>query len=391
MAVSVASFNADLPVHGSRRQGIPPRKTGSDDGRLQHGLRSRILALVGFWEELKDCNTPRRRPNGIRSIPNWSDVCNAHDGNLRDLRKPYGAGQCVAVPPPTYEESLQDLPPDYTTSEALATVHCAQNVKDSVNGYLVDQKFHPCVEDSHNIVDLSQIEGIRSYAGKKAKQAAKKAQQAKWADSDNEENPDGGADGGDGGDNNGGGDGFGAGGDGGDPPGGGDGGDDDDWWNTGASKKKEKKKKKKNAWEEFEEEEKQKAEEEEEKKKAEEDAAAVGVAQADPLDDWGAFATVGKKSKKGKKGAEPDPPPPPPAPETTDLGASATADANPDDEWGGFSTGKKKKGGKKGKVRAYHFVTQYACSMDRNRLISFVGHLGHFDDDHMQSSTEICT
>ena len=85
------------------------------------------------------------------------------------------------------------------------------------------------------------------------------------------------------------------------------------------------------------------------------------------MDDWGAFTSVGKK-KKGKKGADPDPISPPP-PEPVDLGASATADANPDDEWLGFSTGKKKKGAKKGKVRA---------------LSLFCLSLRDLDDSHMQ-------
>ena len=79
------------------------------------------------------------------------------------------------------------------------------------------------------------------------------------------------------------------------------------------------------------------------------------------MDDWGAFTAVGKK-KKGKKGADPDPIPPPP-PEPVDLGASATADANPDDEWLGFSTGKKKKGAKKGKVRALFWYSCGVCAI----------------------------
>lgn len=58
------------------------------------------------------------------------------------------------------------------------------------------------------------------------------------------------------------------------------------------------------------------------------------------MDDWGAFATVGKK-KKGKKDL--DPPLEPAAPDPL-----VPAAADPEDEWG-FSTGKKKKG-KKGKV-----------------------------------------
>ena len=99
----------------------------------------------------------------------------------------------------------------------------------------------------------------------------------------------------------------------------------------------------------FEDEEKNK--EEEEKKKADDEAAAAPPAAAsDPVDEWGQFATVGKK-KKGKK--EPDPPPPPPV-ETVDLGASATADA--EDEWG-FGTKKKK--GKKGKVSNFFYFSSF--------------------------------
>ena len=117
------------------------------------------------------------------------------------------------------------------------------------------------------------------------------------------------------------------------------------------------KKKKKNAWLDDEEDADKKAEE---AKKAEEEANGNGAAEADPLDDWGAFATVGKK-KKGKKGkAEPDEPMAPEpetksAWDTLDLGTSATADANADDDWGGFTTGKKKKT-KKGKVRYISLV-----------------------------------
>jgi hypothetical protein len=146
------------------------------------------------------------------------------------------------VSPPTYEESIQDLPPDYTETGAIATACIWKDAKNLSNG---DQKFHPDVKDIPGEFDASQIDGVRSCANKKAKKAAKAAQQAKWADSDNEENQDEGGDGQDGGgDGNGG---SGAGGDGGDPPGGGGNGDDDEWWNTGNSKK-DKKKKKKNAW-----------------------------------------------------------------------------------------------------------------------------------------------
>ena len=357
MAVSVVSYSEDLHVLGWPKRDTRPRRIGLDNAELQRGLRTRIKALVGYWEELRECNVSRRPYSG--RLPSWKEALNAKDVTRGDLFKPCGTARPATVPPPTYEESLADSPPDYTETAATAAVCTRSDVKDSAD-FNGDQKLHPDSSSLPSYFDASEIDGIRSYANKKAKKAAKVAQQAKWADSDNEENNGEGADGGDGG--SGGGDGgSGAGGDGGDPPGGGDGGDDD-WWNTGNSKK-DKKKKKKNAWDvrcfpvgppvaldavltrsqDF--------EEEEEKKKEEEDAAANAGA-ANDFDDWGAFTSVGKK-KKGKKGAEPDIPPPPPEP--VDLGASATADALGDDDWG-FSTGKKKKDKKKGKVRSFYFI-----------------------------------
>lgn len=108
-------------------------------------------------------------------------------------------------------------------------------------------------------------------------------------------------------------------------------------------------------------------EDEEEKKKKEEEEAAAAAADApadpppaDPMeDDWGSFATAGKK-KKGKKGkaAEPEPvpepEPEPPAPEPEPEPAPAP-EAAADDMWG-FSTTSKKKKGKKGKVSRVSYV-----------------------------------
>ena len=230
MAISVASFNGDLLVRDWPKQGIQ-RQNGSVESRLsKHGLKSRITALVGYWETLKDCNSTRR------SISRWNrsdlSVTCDKDGNTRDLFKPCGTVRPEAVPPPTYEESIQDLPPDYTTTELLATVQTTRNVIDSKIDIVDNHRFRFGDNGSFEKINFADVEGIRSHAGKKAKKAAKAAQQAKWADSDNEENKDEGN--GAGGDENGGGDGdAGAGGDGGDHPGGGDGGDDDDWWNAG--------------------------------------------------------------------------------------------------------------------------------------------------------------
>lgn len=168
------------------------------------------------------------------------------DATRRDLFKPCGSVVTPhTVPPPTYEESIADLPPDYTDTAAAATACLKSDVKESLD-FGGDRNLHPESKELPNDLDVSEIDGIRSYANKKTKKAAKATQQAKWADSDNEENKDEGADGADGG--SGGGDGgSGAGGDGGDPAGGGGNGDDDEWWNEGNSKK-DKKKKKKNAW-----------------------------------------------------------------------------------------------------------------------------------------------
>ena len=266
MAVSVVSSSEDLLVRGLLRRDIPRRKIGLDEARKQfsYGLRSRIKALVGLWEELRDSNSVEDAPSSIvvgkqshgglhngdqdpvetqlETIQNGCGLrgCQSESkfriGNeVADLFRPHSDVRPDAVPPPTYEDSLQDLPPDYTSTDALATSYFLTHEIEKSNYYVLDQKLHFWVPETHEKVDLTEIEGIRSYANKKAKKAAKAAQQAKWADSDNEENGnaeggdgEGGGDGGDGGDG-----GAGAGGDGGDPPGGGDGGDDDDWWNTG--------------------------------------------------------------------------------------------------------------------------------------------------------------
>lgn len=206
-----------------------------------NGLQLRIRQLVGFWEGLRDCDAPLRV---FSEEPKLSE----HDGIVRDLFRPYQCKRADNLPPPTYEESLLDLPPDYTSTDSLAVVSSLVSVASVEKPAVMAEKPSsrlPCVPVEEK-VDLSALEGIRSHAGKKAKQAAKKAQQAKWMDSDNEGDKaaDGDAGNGDGGGSGGDAGGAGAGGD---PPGDG-GNDDDDWWNTGASKKKDKKKKKKNAW-----------------------------------------------------------------------------------------------------------------------------------------------
>ena len=244
MAVSVALYSEDLRVRDWLRHGTLRRKTGLDDGQSQRDLRLRIKALARSWEALRDSNVVRDPYSG--SLSRWTEVLTANDVTRRELFRPCGTVKPV-VTPPSYQESIHDLPPEYTDTDAVATVCLERDSKASAyaNG---DQKMLPEVADLPSGFDVTQIDGIRSCANKKAKQAAKAAQQAKWADSGDE---GGNGDGGKGADGNGGGDGdggSGAGGDGGDPPGGGDNGGGDDDWGFGGNSKKDKKKKKKNAW-----------------------------------------------------------------------------------------------------------------------------------------------
>jgi len=218
MAASVATYNEDHLAYGSLRRDIRPLRTGSDDKR-EDGLKSRIKALAGFWERLND----RASVNGLQNV----------DVKPLELWKPRSGVQREPVhPPPSYQDSISDVPPDYTLTDALAAV--CTNVA----------QFGPSMPgNGPETLDVSSMEGIRMYAKKKAKAA----KQAAWAEDDGEKKDEGAAgDGGDGAAAGGGDGGAGAGGDGGDPPGGGDGGGDDngaDEFAFGGKKGKKKKKK----------------------------------------------------------------------------------------------------------------------------------------------------
>jgi hypothetical protein len=247
--------------------------------------------------------------------------------------EPYGQ------PPPSYDDTFADLPPDYTTTDALATVQTPEYTPfPSLNPSLCSNVPN-CLRLSCDTSPTSSLyldekllyadigfgfseDGVKSHA-KKKKAPAKKAVNS-WDEDDNKKKEEEGA-GGEGGGDNGGGDppadggaGGAGGGDDGNGGNGGVGGGADDWgdaWDTG----KKKKKKGKKAQEEEEEAERKRKEEEEEaerKKKEDEEAAAAADAEAakpagdlswaDPPeeaanDDWGTFASAGKK-KKGKKG-----------------------------------------------------------------------------------------
>ncbi|KXT17853.1 hypothetical protein AC579_5883 [Pseudocercospora musae] len=340
-AVATATIRRELQRRELPKPGTQPPILVLGEKGSDNGLRARTRTLLAFWESLKSEARPRK-----------SSHVQKQDVVPKELWRPFYEDFAVDAtsPPPSYEDSVQDQPPDYTKTDSLAYTRCLlQDVEIVTNSSETRQRgstraSHLWDSTRDVKVDFNVEGGFREHSKKKAKKAAAAAQKAKWADRDDEEKKDEGAGGeGNGGGEGGNGDGGGDSG-GGDAPGGDDeGGGDDDWWNGGSSSKKDKKNKK-SARKEAEE------EEEEERKKEEEEAAAnadagASAGEADTLNDWGSFATVGKKKKKkGAAALEPEPEPGPPQelePEPVPAG-----DAAAEEDFGGFATkkGKKKKG-----------------------------------------------
>lgn len=246
-------------------------------------------------------------------------------------------------PPPSYDESIADMPPDYTSTDALAyaktpdylpfpsfRASSRSSVRNGLrkrNASSPTTSFFLDVKSPYVDIDFGYSEtGIKSHAKKKAKAAAKPkpAAAATPADEGKKEEEAGGGDGG------------------GDPPAdsgaGGDGGDGDKGKKKTKKEKEEEERLKKEEEERLQKEEEERlakeeeerlAKEEEErlakeaeeeaerKKKEEEEAAAAAAAKPSILnataglswgkepaaDDWASFgaAAPGKK-KKGKKG-----------------------------------------------------------------------------------------
>ncbi|TKA65351.1 hypothetical protein B0A49_08104, partial [Cryomyces minteri] len=160
-------------------------------------------------------------------------------------------------PPPPYEDSVFDAPPDYTDTESLVTARLGFDPECPPPPYRTSrQPTEPRLllrdPTPKSAIDFSATDHFRTHGKKKAKAAAKKAQSDKWGDDDDEEKPPG-EDGEHNGDSGGGGD---------DNGGGAGGGDDGDDWNDGGKKKKGKKKKNAFSWDEDEDEEQKKQEEE---------------------------------------------------------------------------------------------------------------------------------
>lgn len=190
-------------------------------------------------------------------------------------------------PPPSYDDAIRDLPPDYSTLPLLAErkTDVTTTAPQTPAAKSRNQSSSLLKDRSQDVyIDFENPVGVREHKKKKA--AVKKdptppppANSGGGSDNAGDDHADGDGAGGDARGGGGGGDGDGDGGAG-----------DDDWnaWTVSGSKKKSKKKE----------------EEEEEERKAAEASAANNLSWADDVEDggddsWAGFATVGKK-KKGK-------------------------------------------------------------------------------------------
>lgn len=223
----------------------------------RHGLSRKIRHVADAWESIRrgrDSVSRLGRP--LRQFTgSWTAFAAA---SLQcDLQQTFDVPTLDLLPPPSYEDSLLDLPPDYTGTDGHATAQVTPETKpDLLDSTMTSPQRRSSSDPGYFRVDvkidLTEPQGIRSHANKKAKKAAKATQNAKWADDDDGEKKEEADAGGDGGAGGGGDDAGGAGGGdgGGDPPGGGDGGggDEEDIWGAAGGKKKKDKKKKKNAW-----------------------------------------------------------------------------------------------------------------------------------------------
>ena len=246
MAATVASYTGDRLVTRSPESYPQQRRTGSDEG---NGLRARIASLAGLWNIYKSDKSrickQRDRLGYTATVSDIKDVEECVKYQYHAL-----SHTLDLFSPPSYEECVADVPPDYTATDALAVVQGLVDVKLDLG--LPEAGRRQSQRRTDIKVDLTEPKGVRYHAKKKKGAAAKKNA---WADEEEkkEEAPPaddgagGDAGGGDGAGDAGGGD-AGGGDGGGDPPGDGGGGDDPDdpWGAVGGGKKK--KKKKKNAW-----------------------------------------------------------------------------------------------------------------------------------------------
>ena len=245
MAATVASYTGDRLVTRSPKSCSQQRRTGSDEG---NGLRARIASLAGLWNIYTSDKSRACKRDRLGYTATVSDIKDVEEC----VKYQYHALSHTLdlLFPPSYEECVADVPPDYTTTDALAIVQGLVDVKLDLG--LPEAGLRQSQRRTDIKVDLTEPKGIRYHAKKKKGAAAKKNAWAEEEEKKEEAPPadDGAGDdagGGDGAGDAGGGD-AGGGDGGGDPPGDGGGGEDPDdiWGAVGGGKKK--KKKKKNAW-----------------------------------------------------------------------------------------------------------------------------------------------
>jgi hypothetical protein len=337
--VGVQYWYDDTSLFGlSPLSGREPRSFHPEDSaRTYHGSHY----LVSNYAQAHNFATqvPAGRPPQSAHSPDlWND-----------------ASRGLGFAPPSYDESVADLPPDYTPTDAPVYARTPNYTPFPSLNASICSNVPNCLRLSRDTSPSSSLfldekslyadvdfgfseEGVRSHAKKSKKAAAKKPAISNALD-DGDKKPDEAPAGGDGG---------------GDPPadggaGSGDGGD-------GGDDKKGKKKSKKEA------------EEEERKKKEEEERLAKEEEERLAKEEEERLAKEAEEEAERKKKEE----------EEAEAAAKAEADAKAanslswadptqgGDDWGSFAatapTGKKKKG-KKGKVRHLGYVMTYTRAL----------------------------
>ncbi|QDS74291.1 hypothetical protein FKW77_003641 [Venturia effusa] len=336
MAASVAYLAGDVLEDELRKQKTPRLTTGSDNWCTHHtrdicDLEFTLACIhMQYAISSRDVKRPLLRKAENTRAAQQSVPCE----NFFWIPPTLPAG----TPPPPYEETTAELPPDYTNTDSVALrltqetdlppryVSCVARRTGSL--FALDPLITPRV-------DLTSLHNIRAHAKKKANKS--KAAAAPSSEKKSEPPGEEKTDEGDKGSGNGG---SGGGGNGGNGNGG------DDWGDDGWGKKDDKKGKKKKQQEE--EDKKKEEEEEEAKRRADEEAAATANDEWGDADNtWGSFAS--KKSKKTIEKAEET------VAASTNIWADNAAAPEKDDGFGflagtGLGTGKKK--GKKSKALA---------------------------------------
>lgn len=124
--VAVANLDADSRARGLLKRDTRHPRTQSIE--MVEGTQRGIRTLVGFWKDFTSSH-------GLKTTGRrWKRAAGKDRGNERlskldvdakvvprELLRPYRAAGSVEAPP-SYEESIQDVPPDYTVSKETLSV-----------------------------------------------------------------------------------------------------------------------------------------------------------------------------------------------------------------------------------------------------------------------------